>query len=119
MADKTSIFEQAGPTVQIAQSVREMKCYTVTDGELLSLSLANGLAVLFFSLASACATFGVDLVKDIALSPELTSDGMTFDHIIKPTSFILAFVFCLAGVGAVLWRRSMIGVIKRESSSSG
>ena len=44
-------ISRAGPMVKIVQSVREMKCYTVTDSELQSLSLANGLAILFFSLA--------------------------------------------------------------------
>jgi len=92
-----------------------MRCYTVTDGELKSVSLANGLSVIFFSIASASLTFGLDLATDIALSQELTAAGRALDEMVEPASYIIAGIFFLAGLWTLWWRHNMIKTIKRES----
>ena len=115
-AELTGATRAAG-TVRIIQSVRHMNCYTVTEGELKSISLANGLAVFCFSMGSAFLTFGVDVAKDIALSPEVPQAAIFLDSVMKPASFVVSVAFFAGGVWALFWRRGMLRMIRTESRS--
>lgn len=92
-----------------------MKCYVVTDSELNSLSLANGLMVVFFSLASAFAGFGVDISKDLLLTPEATTDAKALADMARTVCFGFAAAFAGAGVWAYTWKRGSLRLIKKES----
>jgi len=63
-AEALNIQQPANTPVQIVQSTRMMKTFTITDSELRHLQLAGGLSTLFFSISSSLLTFGVSLIKD-------------------------------------------------------
>jgi hypothetical protein len=117
MPDDPNRFLEAG-AVRIAQSVREMKCYTITDGELNNLSLANTLFAVSCSLAAACFGFAMDITKDIALAGQLTPAGEVLAHVVRPTAWWGTGIFTAIALLMLRWRHNAIAIIKKESGDS-
>jgi hypothetical protein len=107
--------EAFGGVVRPLYQERAMKCYVVTDSELKSISLANGLMVVFFSLASSCVGFAISIAKDVAMAGELTPGAKMVLSIVQPGAYYAAAIFAVCGVWAYFWRLGAIAMIRRES----
>lgn len=108
--------EAPGGTIQPLYSERKMRCFTVTNSELHQLSFANGLMTVFFSIGSAFLAFGLDITKDVILSTSVPGEAKTIVNLAQPLLYALGIAFYVAGVLTVIWRRSMLNVIKDEST---
>lgn len=117
-ADPPIRADTSGGVVRPLYQERAMKCYVVTDSELKSLSLANGLMVVFFSLASALVGFGIDISKDLVLTPDVSAGARAMAEMTRQACFMFAAGFALAGLWAYAWRRSALHLIKKESGDT-
>lgn len=108
-------IDSGGPSVQVVESVRKMKTYIVTDSELKSLSLANSLVAIFASLSAAFFSFGLDITKDLLLTPETADKVRQLGDIVRYGCFSISAVFALACAWAYGWRADAIRLIKKES----
>lgn len=108
----------AGATVEPVYSARRMRCYSVTESELLQIGLANIGITAFFSLGSALIAFWLDIFKDTVLASEVPKDAEVVISYVQPVLLFLGLLFWgFAGI-SVYWRHSMIKLIKQESTNS-
>ena len=92
-----------------------MKHYLITEdqfGDLFSIGL---LSAIFFSLATGCFGFAVDVYKDLSLSESIAENVKTKWEIITYACFFLSFVFIVMGGGFVMWGKNKISGIKKNT----
>ncbi len=106
-----------GSTVVPKYGQRNMKCYLVTESELHSLSLANGLMAACLSIMSFFIAFAIDISKDVAFSGVGTEAAKIFSGLIRPLCISTAVIFLIGAGASFWWRRSMISMIKQETTS--
>lgn len=115
-----NIQQPANAPVQIVQSTRMMKTFTITDSELRHLQLAGGLSTLFFSISSSLLTFGVSLIKDyLAKAGEVTESAKAVANVAVPICILFAVGFAMAGAWTFMWRHGTTKLIKAESGDTG
>lgn len=109
-----TIVSGGGSVLTVLHTERRVKTFLVLEPEMQSLSWLNTGAVFFFSLASACFSFGMDWFRDwrASITTAEAADALTF----------LAILWAAAGVGVVVGvallfaRRTMITRIREESA---
>jgi len=106
----------SGSTFSLNYGRRPMKAYPITDGELGQLFGLGTLAAICFSLASGLLGFGLDLVKDLALSNEIAEVTKTYWETTKNWCFAIGFLLFVVGVVFVWQRRSRVSEIKKETT---
>lgn len=109
--------EPAGSTMRPIYQERTMKCYVVSESELKQLGLANIGITAFAAVGSFLLAFGLDIMKDVLITEDIPENARPLVSIIPPVSIVLGLAFySLAGL-AILWRRSMLNLIKSESGN--
>ncbi len=79
----------------------------------------NTLAIVFFSLGSAFASFALGIVVDCLLETDLTDTAKVLLRVVAPLcGFISASCFAL-GIWALVSRRSELRRIREESNIPG
>lgn len=96
-------------------STRHMKSYTVFDAELNNISMLNGWATLFFSLASFCASAGLGVWSNLFITDTPSELAKKYGGSVQLIAFGLTAVFAIIGTCSVLSRRSQVAQIKREA----
>ncbi len=94
-----------------------MRCYSVTESELLQIGLANIGITAFFSLGSALIAFWLDIFKDTVLASEVPKEAQIVISYVQPVLLLLGLLFWGFAGMSVYWRHSMIKLIKEESSN--
>lgn len=118
-ASGESTFDAApSPAIQLVQSVRTMRCYTVTDSELKQLGLANIGIAATFGVGSASFAFGLDVYKDAAMAAAIPESARTMIEVVQPICFYTGIAFWVFSAVLWFWRRDMLSLIKRESKST-
>ena len=103
--------------VETVHGTRKMQCYSVTESELMQLSLVNTLVAFAWSLVSGIGIFLIDILKDIVLSEDIPATAQSIGIYIVPA---LLFIILLAVFGvfkARAWRKRLIDLIKEESGN--
>lgn len=104
-----------GSAVRPVYSERSMRCYAITDQELQHIGYANTAATVFASAGAICWTLAADLFKDLRLGDAPPEAARAAAEAVQTVSFIAGiFLFGIA-IAAVLAKRSMVDLIKRES----
>jgi len=106
-----------GATVSMQYSERKMNCHLVTDSELKHIGLANIGITMTFGIGSALIAFGIDIYKDTTLAETVPETAQTLASVIQPMCFYIGGAFWLFSVLLLWWRRGMLELIKKESSS--
>ena len=107
--------EDRGAVFHTHHMGRSMKAYPVYENELNTFGLLNTLALAFFSLGSGFASFGVGLLVDAAFAKDLSDLSEVLIKVMVPVCGILAILFFLGGIWALLTRRSEVKRVKSES----
>lgn len=115
----TRAVDPTGGQFSPIYSVRQTRCYTVTNSELKQIGLANLGATAFFTIGSLLAGFAIDVFKDIVLTDEVPEAAKQIIDSAQPLLFTMSATFYLLGLVAMLWRWDMIRSIKSESVVSG
>lgn len=96
-------------------STRHMRSYLIYDSELKSISMLNGLATLFFSLGSFCASITLGLWSNLFATDSPSEIAKKYGSILESVlgtvsgaCFLIAFVITMC-------RQSEVSRIKRES----
>lgn len=105
----------AGGVVKPVYSERTMKCLTVTESELKQIGLANLGVTVCVGIGSAFAAFGIDVFKDSMLAPDVPESARVLTEYVQPLCLGVGVVFYVIAGLLYLWRRDMIGMIRRES----
>ena len=105
-----------GSTLQPIYSQRRMRCYSVTESELLQIGIANIGITACFSIGSALMTFWLDIFKDTRLATEIPEDVQTALAYIQPIIFFVSLAFFSTGAAAIWWRKRLMDLIRQEST---
>ncbi|MGX7875992.1 hypothetical protein ACVDG5_027740 [Mesorhizobium sp. ORM6] len=111
----TTYSERPAEPIKLVIGSREMRCYTVTDSELKQLGLANLAISATFGIGSALFGFGLDIFKDVEMSPSLPASAQTLAQVVQPLCFYVGIAFWAFSVGLFFWRNGMLSIIKKES----
>lgn len=107
---------QSAGQVRIVGSVRSMRTYGVTDSELRSIALTNGLASLFFSFATGLWGYAFSMSTDLVFMDKPTIAAIQWNEAIHPICIRVGIAFAVCGFAMLVWRHFAIELIKRESS---
>lgn len=114
---KDTVESQEGlkSPVEAIHTVRKMQCYTITESELMQLSLVNTLVAFSWSLVSGIGIFLIDISKDILLTPQIPVVTKSIAIYVLPVLIflLLGAFFALWKAGG--WRKRLIDLIKEES----
>lgn len=94
---------------------RAMKSYNITDVEIDSLGLAQGISAVCFAIGTGFLTTCIDIKKDVMLSAQATPVSIALDFSVMTFGFPVAVVFYLVGIATFLYTNSVVKRIKRES----
>ena len=75
----------------------------------------NGLIALFSSIASVFLGLGLDIDKDVIITPDINPAVRTATDLIQNACIVLAMVFYIFAGWAYLSRQEHIALIKKES----
>ena len=116
---KIQFESEGGALIKVGQSRRTVKCYGVTEDELDHLSLLNTLSTIFFSLASGCLFFSINLILE--LFKRTTQDPATRELVftVSPVTGVVGLVFLCTAIYTLVKRGSTITRIKEESEIVG
>ena len=104
--------------VETVHGTRKMQCYSVTESELLQLSIVNTAVAFAWSFSAGLAVFLVDIVKDIMLSDDIPQKAQDIGVVVIPILFFALIISVWAALKAQKWRKRLIDLIKQESSLS-
>jgi hypothetical protein len=105
----------AGGVVKPVYSERTMKCLTVTESELKQIGLANLGVTICVGIGSALVAFGIDVFKDSLLATDVPDAALMLTKYVQPMCLIGGVAFYVIAVMLWIWRKDMIGLIRRES----
>lgn len=116
-ADEHSVtFEGSQSSLVLLQyAKREMTVYALNESEVRSISFMNVLAMAFFSLASACATFAIGIRVEAMFQESLTAEAAVLNVMAPPICTVGALVFGGLGIWALLHRGSMLKTLREQS----
>lgn len=92
-----------------------MKCLTVTESELKQIGLANLGVTASVGIGSAFVAFGVDIFKDSLLAEQVPETARMLTDYVQPLCLVMGVAFYVIAVLLYVWRKDMIGLIRRES----
>jgi len=111
MASKT----RQSPGLIIMATKRAMKCYNITDVEIDTLGLAQGLSAFFFSVGTGLLTFCFEVTKDLMLVGGKNVETLALHFSVNHFGFPVAIGFYLLGGATFFFVGSTVRRIKRES----
>jgi len=93
-----------------------MKCLTISESELHTLSFFNGLTSLFVGLSSSCIALAAGIYISFANfdSNSITPDSKALCHLGEPLGFFLGISFAIAAVVSHFFGTSQLKIIKKE-----
>ena len=106
-----------GSTVEPIYSARKMRCYSVTESELKQIALANLGITAFTSLGSAMLAFALDVFKDTLLAEQIPKEADLVISYLQPILLFIGIGFWILAGLTLRWRRSMIDLVKEESTN--
>ena len=113
--DREGVSTPSGGLVKPVYSEREMKCLTVTESELKQIGLANLGVTASVGIGSAFVAFGVDIFKDSLLAEQVPETARMLTDYVQPLCLVMGVAFYVIAVLLYVWRKDMIGLIRRES----
>lgn len=102
--------------VKILHTERRMKVYGITENEIRTLTVINVAVVVLFSIGTGCIAFGIDLHKDLLLTPNLPEQAQVLKSVLRPLSYISGGVLYLLGLLVWYYRGGFIRTLKQESN---
>jgi hypothetical protein len=95
-----------------------MRCFLITESELHSLGLVNGLAAGSLSLMSFFIALAIDISKDVAFSGQNSEMARLFTDFVRPACVGAALIFLIGAIALYWWRSNMVAIIKKETRGS-
>ena len=116
--DQFNISAEAfsGGIIKPLYSERQMKCYTVTDEELGSVSVWNAQTTTFISVGAFILSLGIGFLVDGLFTESLTAVGQLLQMVVGPICVLLSGVFFYLGWQARRTRKNLVDKIKQQSS---
>ncbi len=107
-----------GSTIEPVYSKRKMKMYSVTESELKQIGLANIGITGTASLGSAFLAFSLDIFKDTVLAGSIPAAAQAAIDYVQPICLFVGLGFWVFSAFLVWWRKGMLDLIRKESSSN-
>jgi len=99
---------QRGATITNAYVGREMKAYAVFETEIQTIAFFNTLATIFFSVGAALLSYAIGIWTNLFfVTPPIPAKGEVLADIVAPILCVLAAIFFILGVWALLSKRDV------------
>lgn len=118
MSTGDSDLTRRAPLITTIHNTRRVRSYVVFENELTLISMLNGGATLFFSLAATCAGMAFGLWSSLLIE---SSPSEKATVAVPPLTWLLVIataVFAIVGTVCVLQRTSEVYRIKKESGDN-
>ena len=105
-----------GSAIEPVYSQRRVKCYSITESELMHIDLANIGITAFFAIGSAFFAFALDLFKDTLFANPMPEAALSVISYLQPIMIFVGILFWIFGGIGWWWRVRIIDLIKKESA---